>query len=123
MEVDQRKYGFSGGCTVILVVFILGKMYVAGAGDSRAVLYTSSGSGQLENPGIVTTVNLSEDTKIFIRHMSHDFTPVTERRRLQYLVSKNYWHYDLLYSLHMYNFVRFKKFTKFQRLDTESKPI
>jgi len=88
MEADQEKYSINGGCTAILAVFILGKMYVAGAGDSRSVLYVSSGSGPIENSGIVTSVNLDDDdTKVFIRHMSHDFTPVTERRRLQYLVS------------------------------------
>ena len=87
MKSDQVKYGFSGGCTAIVVVFILGKMYVAGAGDSRAVLYTSSSSLPLEHCAGVTSVNLDDDTTVFVRHMSHDFTPITERRRLQYLVS------------------------------------
>lgn len=53
-----------GGCTAIIAVFIAGKMYVANAGDSRAVR-CSLGKAY---------------------PMSNDFTPSTERRRLQQLV-------------------------------------
>lgn len=32
---DKRIYKMSGGCTVCISLFILGKLYVANAGDSR----------------------------------------------------------------------------------------
>ena len=35
---DKRRYKMLGGCTVLVAVFILGKLYVANAGDSRGVL-------------------------------------------------------------------------------------
>ena len=35
---DKKRYKMQGGCTVLVSVFILGKLYVANAGDSRAVL-------------------------------------------------------------------------------------
>lgn len=35
---DRDKYRNAGGCTALVTLFILGKMFVANAGDSRAVL-------------------------------------------------------------------------------------
>ena len=35
---DKRRYKMLGGCTVIISLFILGKMYVANAGDSRCIV-------------------------------------------------------------------------------------
>ena len=52
-----------GGCTAVISVFILGKMYVANAGDSRSVLCRDGAPYP----------------------MSFDFTPVSERQRLQQL--------------------------------------
>lgn len=60
---EKKVYAMPGGCTVLLSLFILGKLYVANAGDSRGVLCRSGRSFPL----------------------SHDFTPVTERQRLQQL--------------------------------------
>ena len=60
---DKRRYKMLGGCTVIISLFILGKMYVANAGDSRSVLCRDG----TPYP------------------MSFDFTPVSERQRLQQL--------------------------------------
>ena len=51
---------FSGGCTVLVSLFILGKLYVANAGDSRGCLCRAGGVAY---------------------PMSFDFTPVTERQR------------------------------------------
>ena len=34
---DKKRYKMLGGCTVIISLFILGKLYVANAGDSRAI--------------------------------------------------------------------------------------
>lgn len=58
---EKKVYHMPGGCTVLVALFILGKLYVANAGDSRAVLCRHSKAYP----------------------MSFDFTPVTERQRLQ----------------------------------------
>ena len=60
---DKRRYKMLGGCTAVISLFVLGKMYVANAGDSRSVL--------------------CRDGAPF--PMSFDFTPVSERQRLQQL--------------------------------------
>jgi len=60
---EKKVFAMPGGCTVLVALFILGKLYVANAGDSRSVLCRSGRSLPL----------------------SHDFTPVTERQRLQLL--------------------------------------
>lgn len=76
---DKRRFKMLGGCTVLVSVFILGKLYVANAGDSRGVLCRD----QAAYP------------------MSFDFTPVTERQRLQqlgylkpHLMGHEYTHLD-----------------------------
>lgn len=53
-----------GGCTALVALFILGKIYVANAGDTRAVLYKSHLATQVSN----------------------DFTPETESYRIRQLV-------------------------------------
>jgi len=60
---EKKVYSMPGGCTVLVALFILGKLYVSNAGDSRCVLCRGGRSYP----------------------MSHDFTPVTERQRLQQL--------------------------------------
>lgn len=55
----------TGGCTALVALFIMGKLYVANAGDSRAVL--CKGENAIA--------------------MSQDFTPETERQRIRGLVS------------------------------------
>lgn len=35
IEREKAVYNITGGCTALGVVFILGKLYVANAGDSR----------------------------------------------------------------------------------------
>ena len=76
---DKRRYKMLGGCTVLVAVFILGKLYVANAGDSRGVLCRN----KVAYP------------------MSFDFTPVSERQRLQqlgyqkpHLLGAEYTHLD-----------------------------
>jgi protein phosphatase 1H len=61
---DKQKYKVKGGCTALVALFILGKMYIANAGDSRAVLCKS----RCPIP------------------MSNDFTPESERQRVRQLV-------------------------------------
>ena len=76
---DKKRYKMQGGCTVLVAVFILGKLYVANAGDSRAVLCREKAAYP----------------------MSFDFTPVSERQRLQqlgyqkpHLLGNEYTHLD-----------------------------
>jgi len=60
---EKKMYNMPGGCTVLMALFILGKLYVANAGDSRGVLCRAAKAYP----------------------MSYDFTPVTERSRLMQL--------------------------------------
>lgn len=60
---DKKHYKMTGGCTVLVALFILGKLYLANAGDSRAVICR----GEQVIP------------------MSCDFTPETERSRIKHL--------------------------------------
>ncbi|OCT88798.1 protein phosphatase 1H isoform X1 [Xenopus laevis] len=63
IERERSTYSISGGCTALIVVFLLGKLYVTNAGDSRAII--------IRNGEIIP--------------MSSEFTPESERQRLQYL--------------------------------------
>lgn len=63
IEQERSSYNISGGCTALIVICLLGKLYVANAGDSRAII--------IRNGEIIP--------------MSSEFTPETERQRLQYL--------------------------------------
>lgn len=60
---DKRIYRMPGGCTVLVSLFILGKLYVANAGDSRCIMCRGSE----------------------VTPMSYDFTPESERERVKYL--------------------------------------
>ncbi|KAL6739393.1 hypothetical protein Aduo_012858 [Ancylostoma duodenale] len=64
---DKQTWRISGGCAAIAVLVFLGKLFVANAGDCRAVLVTDEGS----------------------RPLSSDFTPASERKRLQTLAYQN----------------------------------
>ncbi|XP_035384402.1 protein phosphatase 1H-like [Electrophorus electricus] len=63
IEREKSRYNVSGGCTALVATFILGKLYVANAGDSRAII--------IRNAEIIP--------------MSTEFTPDSERQRLQFL--------------------------------------
>ncbi|CAJ0565242.1 unnamed protein product, partial [Mesorhabditis spiculigera] len=58
---EKQHWKIPGGCATICVLVILGKIYVANAGDCRAILATAGET----------------------RPMSRDHTPATERKRLQ----------------------------------------
>ena len=62
---ERETYRIKGGCTAQVCLFLQNKIYVANAGDCRAILLTE---------------NLSKITA-----MSMDFTPETDRKRLQTL--------------------------------------
>jgi len=57
---DKREYRMSGGCTAIVGLFILGKLYVCNAGDSRAIV--------CKNRKVIP--------------MSYDFTPISDQKRI-----------------------------------------
>uniref|UniRef100_H3CMN1 Protein phosphatase, Mg2+/Mn2+ dependent, 1H n=1 Tax=Tetraodon nigroviridis TaxID=99883 RepID=H3CMN1_TETNG len=65
MQIEKEKgvYNISGGCTALAVIYLLGKLYVANAGDSRAII-----------------IRAGE-----VIPMSAEFTPESERQRLQFL--------------------------------------
>lgn len=60
---DKKNYKMYGGCTALVSLFILGKLYVANAGDSRGIIV--------------------KDNQVI--PMSFDFTPESERERIKYL--------------------------------------
>ena len=57
--------GVNGGCTAVVCLFLLGKVYICNAGDSRAILCQ-------RNQDAVA--------------LSDDFTPESERTRIRQLV-------------------------------------
>ncbi|XP_061678356.1 protein phosphatase 1H isoform X2 [Syngnathoides biaculeatus] len=63
IEKERAMYNTSGGCTALVVLYVLGKLYVGNAGDSRAVIVRG---GE-------------------VIPMSTEFTPESERQRLQFL--------------------------------------
>ena len=65
IRTESQMYKIDGGCTVLVVLFLQNKLYVANAGDCRAFLLLNDFSD--------------------IIPMSMDFTPETDRIRLQTL--------------------------------------
>ncbi|KAJ3602210.1 hypothetical protein NHX12_029969, partial [Muraenolepis orangiensis] len=63
IEREKLSYTISGGCCALAAVHMMGKLYVANAGDSRAII--------IQNDEVIP--------------MSNEFTPESERQRLQYL--------------------------------------
>lgn len=62
---ERETYRIKGGCTAIVALFLQSKLYVSNAGDCRAITISE---------------NLSKITEL-----SMDFTPETDRKRLQTL--------------------------------------
>ncbi|XP_072437991.1 protein phosphatase 1M-like [Chiloscyllium punctatum] len=63
IENYQRSHGHVGGCTALAILRLQGSLYVANAGDSRAIIVHKNG----------------------VRPLSNEFTAVTERQRIQHL--------------------------------------
>uniref|UniRef100_A0A8C6P2E5 Protein phosphatase, Mg2+/Mn2+ dependent 1H n=1 Tax=Nothobranchius furzeri TaxID=105023 RepID=A0A8C6P2E5_NOTFU len=63
IEKEKAVYNISGGCTALVVIFLQGKVFVGNAGDSRAII-----------------IRAGE-----VIPMSAEFTPESERQRLQFL--------------------------------------
>lgn len=84
---DRSKYRNAGGCTSVVTLFILGKMYVANAGDSRAILAQKLSKEmiriQSDKPYTNGASNgSSDDYHIIATPFSFDHTPDTERTRI-----------------------------------------
>lgn len=92
---DRDKYRNAGGCTALVTLFILGKIFVANAGDSRAVLCQRSlkphtqeinnvNAKSEQTNGLFKDDATSEEPQfhIFPVPFSYDHTPDTERTRL-----------------------------------------
>ncbi|XP_077151032.1 protein phosphatase 1J [Ranitomeya variabilis] len=65
IERERTSHSIDGGCCALVTIYLMGKLYVANAGDSRAIIVRQG-----------KTIE-----------MSHEFTPETERQRLQLLAS------------------------------------
>lgn len=72
---DRDKYRNAGGCTALVSLFILGKLFVANAGDSRAVLCQRKVRRS-------TTDSDDDERHVYPVPFSYDHTPDTERPRL-----------------------------------------
>ncbi|XP_055616164.1 protein phosphatase 1H [Toxorhynchites rutilus septentrionalis] len=92
---DRDKYRNAGGCTALVALFILGKLFVANAGDSRGVLCKRVHRKQLPNlrppSALVHEEGLNGDAPpeeeedeyiAYAEPCSFDHTPETERPRL-----------------------------------------
>ncbi|KAI4576645.1 hypothetical protein MJT46_002480 [Ovis ammon polii x Ovis aries] len=88
IERERSSYNISGGCTALIVVCLLGKLYVANAGDSRKFIIDSNTHFMLEKKDRVTRAIIIRNGEII--PMSSEFTPETERQRLQYLPEVEY---------------------------------
>lgn len=62
---ERETYRIKGGCTAIVALFLQSKLYISNAGDCRTIMLTKGFSK--------------------ITEMSMDFTPETDRKRLQTL--------------------------------------
>ncbi|XP_025106522.1 protein phosphatase 1H-like isoform X2 [Pomacea canaliculata] len=78
IERESKLFNISGGCTALLALFFLGKLYVANAGDCRAVIYFGDQ----------------------VKPVSTEFTPEQEAQRIQYL---GFLRPDLLGKNYTYN--------------------
>ncbi|CRK91236.1 CLUMA_CG004918, isoform A [Clunio marinus] len=85
---DRSKYRNAGGCTSVVTLFILGKMYVANAGDSRAILAQKLSKEVIKKQTDKIYLNGSSDNEspnayqVIATPFSFDHTPDTERSRI-----------------------------------------
>lgn len=96
IEREKQIYNVTGGCTALAVVYLQGKLYVANAGDSRCrnramktslpVCFVAQGT-QFFFPCVCRAIIIRNNDII---PMSTEFTPESERQRLQFLVKNEY---------------------------------
>lgn len=102
IEREKQIYNVTGGCTALTVVYLQGKLYVANAGDSRCENRQLKPDCQLLLLLLFSFLFYKVlylfffsciCRAIIIRNneiisMSTEFTPESERQRLQFLVKK-----------------------------------
>ncbi|XP_058063530.1 protein phosphatase 1H [Anopheles bellator] len=81
LEEDRTSYRIGSGCTSLVALFILGKLYVANAGDSRAVLCKRKLKDMADEQ--------RADRVVVVQPCSYDHTPESERHRLLTLGMQN----------------------------------
>ncbi|EDW30820.1 GL13426 [Drosophila persimilis] len=79
---DSNRYRDAGGCTACVSLFIDGKMYVANAGDSRAVLCQRRANQPTEPKDSSVIEPDPLEASCYPVPFSADHTPETERERL-----------------------------------------
>lgn len=86
---DRSKYRNAGGCTAVVTLFILGKMYVSNAGDSRAIVAQKLSKEMIrmqnDKPypnGSTNGSGSSDEYQVIATPFSLDHTPDTERGRI-----------------------------------------
>lgn len=91
---DRNKYRNAGGCTALVSLFINGKLFVANAGDSRAILCqrkVNDSKSEKSNSNDDGNENEQNENKfeIYPTPFSFDHTPETERVRLMGIANLN----------------------------------
>ncbi|XP_016923739.1 protein phosphatase 1H isoform X1 [Drosophila suzukii] len=80
---DNDRYRDAGGCTACVSLFIDGKMYVANAGDSRAVLCQRRATPDRQQTDTHSSIEPDPlEVSCYPVPFSADHTPETERERL-----------------------------------------
>jgi hypothetical protein len=74
IEHDKQTYSIFGGCAVIVALFLLGKLYVANAGDCRYINFVEiiQNLNNLILPFIFDFIDL-----ILVRINLHNYSPST----------------------------------------------
>ena len=57
---EKKVYSMPGGCTVLVALFILGKLYVANAGDCKGVLLKKQSDGTLQSINVSKTFSANK---------------------------------------------------------------
>ncbi|XP_053948436.1 protein phosphatase 1H isoform X1 [Anastrepha ludens] len=87
---DRNRYRDAGGCTACVALFINGKLFVANAGDSRAVLcqrrsgttHDEKHKSATSTTSVISAERNTDAQEVFAVPFSFDHTPETERQRL-----------------------------------------
>ncbi|XP_053678168.1 protein phosphatase 1H [Anopheles nili] len=87
---DRDKYRNAGGCTALVALFILGKLFVANAGDSRGVLCSQvRRDTPISDPKKTGSTGETDEYEAVTKLCSFDHTPDSERSRLLTIGKQN----------------------------------
>ena len=93
IEHDKQTYSIFGGCAVIVALFLLGKLYVANAGDCRYINFVEI--IQNLNNLILPFIFSSPGPKVHVNYCHHLVSVVCR------LSSVNFSHFKLLLRNHL----------------------